>query len=111
MIVVSPTFTTALLVHATNCGDEFVGRLPVGHTPTGLRCPPAVAYHTVWKLPSKRVSRMSLAPGVPAQRWPQRDSSYCVGLRRRNGRPLFRSRAMPTPVFELSYWLPYTRCR
>src|SRR6476620_9520051 len=109
-IVVSPTFTTWLLVHATNCGVVFTGSAVVGQTPTGFFWPPAVAYHTVWNEPSKRVSTTSVVlPG--AKRVDHSDSSYCVGFRRRKGRPLFRSRAMPTPVLPLSYWLPYTRCR
>src|SRR6476619_7249768 len=110
-IVVSPTFTTWLLVQAMNCGVVLTGIGVVGQTPTGFFWPPTVAYHTVWNEPSKRVSRMSLAPGVPAKRVDHNDSSYWVGFRRRKGRPLFRSRAMPTPVLPLLYWLPYTRCR
>src|SRR3569832_240940 len=98
MSVVSPTFTTWLLVHAMNCGVVFTGIGVVGQTPTGFFCPPTVAYHTVWNEPSKRVSRMSLAPGAPAKRVDQSDSSYWGGFRRRNGRPSFRSRGMPTPV-------------
>src|SRR6266550_6769838 len=83
MIVVSPTFTTWLLVHAMNCGVVFTGSAVAGQTPTGFFWPPTVAYHTVWNEPSKRVSTISLAPGVPAKRVDQSESSYCVGFRRR----------------------------
>src|SRR4051794_12040857 len=93
---VSPTLTVAPLLHD-------------GHVPVGLRTLPAVAIHTVWKLPSKRVSRTSLAPGVPVHLF-QRLSSYGVGIARRKGRPLFKSRAVPTQMPLLSYWLRYTRC-
>src|SRR3954469_12497331 len=94
---VSPTLITPLLVH-------------VGQVPAGLRTFPAVAIHTVWNEPSKRVSRMSLAPGVPVHLF-QMLSSYGVGMRRRNGRPLFRSRGVPTQMPLLSYWPRYTRWR
>src|SRR3954469_17274911 len=93
---VSPTLTTPLLVQD-------------GQVPAGFLTLPAVAIHTVWKLPSKRVSRTSLAPGVPTHLF-HRLSSYGVGIARRKGRPLFKSRAVPTQMPLLSYWLRYTRC-
>src|SRR6476620_7784361 len=94
---VSPTFNVPPLVHA-------------GHAPVGFFAPLCVEIHTVWKDPSKRVSRMSLAPGVPVHLF-HRLSSYGVGIRRRNGRPLLRSRGVPIQTPLLSYRPRYTRCR
>src|SRR6476661_7293526 len=94
---VSPALMTPLLVHA-------------GHVPARFLTLFAVAIHTVWNEPSKRVSRMSLAPGVPVHLF-QRLSSYGVGIRRRNGRPLLRSRGVPAQTPLLSYRPRYTRCR
>src|SRR6266516_4896513 len=93
---VSPTLIVPPLLHD-------------GHVPAGFFTLPTVAIHTVWKLPSNRVSRMSLAPGVPTHLF-HRLSSYGVGMARRNGRPLFKSRGVPTQMPLLSYWLRYTRC-
>src|SRR5678815_1029932 len=94
---VSPALITPLLVH-------------VGQVPAAFLAPFCVAIHTVWNEPSKRVSRMSLAPGVPVHLF-QMLSSYGVGISRRNGRPLFRSRGVPTQIPLLSYWPRYTRWR
>ncbi len=54
---------------------------------------------------------LSLWPGVPAQRvWSNSLNMYGRGRVRRNGRPLFRSRVIPTPTLVLaSYCSRYTR--
>ena len=62
----------------------------------GFRTPPTVAINTVWiravEARVEDVARARRADPLVAQLSP-----YCVGIRRRNGRPLFRSRGVPGP--------------